>query len=203
MNFSIPPAVKHLLIINALVFFAQQTPMVGAIVNNLFILFPPATYGFGFLPLEGASFYPWQLISYMFLHADFNHILFNMFGLWMFGSSLEYMWGTKRFVYYYLLTGLGAALIHMLVSSNPVLGASGGVFGILLAFGMIFPNRYIVLLFPPIPVKAKYLIGAYAAFELFNGVMYTASGVAHFAHLGGMVAGYILIRYWNIRTNLE
>lgn len=193
MNTSLPPAVKHLLIINALVFFAQQTPVVSVIINNLFILYP----------LGSGHFYPWQLISYMFLHADFNHILYNMFGLWMFGSSLEYMWGTNRFVKYYLLTGLGAALIQMVVSSNPVLGASGGVFGVLIAYALIFPNRYIMLLIPPIPVKAKYLIGAYAAFELFNGVMYTNSGVAHFAHLGGMVAGYALIRYWNIRTNIE
>ena len=199
----LPPGVKNLLIINGLFFFAQMTPPVAGYLNALFVLYPPGVFGFGFLPLEPATFYPWQLISYMFLHGSMGHIFFNLFALWMFGQNLENLWGTRRFLYYYFLTGIGAALLHMLVSQNPVIGASGGVFGILLAYGMIYPNRRIMLLFPPIPIKAKYFVIGYGVLELINGITATSSGIAHFAHLGGMAAGFILIRYWKIRTNLE
>ena len=139
----------------------------------------------------------------MFLHGNFSHLLFNLFALWMFGQQIEAEWGTKRFVTYYFLTGIGAALLHLLVSLSPVIGASGGVFGILLAYGMLFPNREIMLLIPPIPLKAKYLVIGYGALELFNGVTSLNSGVAHFAHLGGMIAGFVLIRYWKMPTKLD
>ncbi|MCH8494648.1 MAG: rhomboid family intramembrane serine protease [Balneolales bacterium] len=197
-----PPGVKHLLIVNILFFIAQGTPVIGMYLEGLFVLYPPM-FGIGFIPLEPGVFYPWQLITYMFLHGNFSHILFNLFALWIFGQQIEAMWGTKRFVTYYFLCGIGAGILHMIVAPNPVIGASGGVFGILLAFGMLFPNREIFLLFPPIPIKAKYLVIGYGAFELFNGVFSTMSGVAHFAHLGGMLVGFILIRYWKMRTNLD
>lgn len=198
-----PPGVKHLLIINGLFAFAQITPLVAPYLDSLFILFPPNRFGFGGIPLEPGVFYPWQLVSYMFLHGGFGHLFFNLFALWMFGQQIEYVWGTKRFVSYYLLSGVGAAFVHMLVSGSPVLGASGGVFGILLAYGMMFPNRRILLLIPPIPIPAKFFVAGYGALELLNGLSAPYSGVAHFAHLGGMVAGFLLIRYWRLPTRLE
>jgi len=196
-----PQGVKHLLIVNILFFIGQNTPLVGNILDAFFVLIPPQ-FGIGGFPLEPYNFYPWQLVSYMFLHGNFSHILFNLFALWMFGQQIEAEWGTKRFVTYYFLTGIGAAILHMFVAPSPVIGASGGVFGILLAYGMLFPNREIMLLIPPIPLKAKYLVIGYGAFELLNGVTSLSTGVAHFAHLGGMVAGFFLIKYWKMPTKL-
>ena len=147
----------------------------------------------------GDGFMPWQLVTYMFLHADLSHIFFNMIALWIFGQSLEQLWGTKRFVIYYFLTGMGAGLVHLIISGGLAIGASGAVFGILLGFGMMFPNRYIILLFPPIPIKAKYFVGIYGMIELYSGVTRADSGVAHFAHLGGLLVGFILIKLWNLK----
>ncbi len=187
-----PPAVKHLLIINLLAFVALSTPVVS---EYLF------TYG-ALWPIDSGRFGVWQLISYMFLHAGFGHIFFNLFALWMFGQAIENFWGTNRFVIYYFLTGIGAALLHMLIGGGgaPTLGASGAVYGILLAFGMMFPNRPIMLLFPPIPIKAKYFVAIFGAIELISGLTRTNSGVAHFAHLGGMLVGFILIKYWGLKS---
>ncbi len=190
-----PPAVKHLLIINLLVFLALFTPGLGQYVFGLGALWP----------LGHPNFMPWQFITYMFLHGGFAHIFFNLFALWMFGQSIENLWGTKRFVIYYFITGVGAALIHILVTGAnvPMVGASGAVFGILLAFAMMFPNRPIFLIFLPIPIKAKYFVIFFGALELFSGVTSLQTGIAHFAHLGGMVVGYILIRLWGIRGRYE
>jgi membrane associated rhomboid family serine protease len=183
------------LIINGLVFFALVTPAIGDIIFKLGALWP----------LGSGLFRPWQLVTYMFLHAGFSHILFNLFALWIFGQSIEAFWGTKRFVIYYLLTGIGAALIHMLVAGGgaPTIGASGAVYGILLAFGMMFPDRYIVLLIPPVPIKAKYFVMIFGAIELFSGLTRPGSGIAHFAHLGGMIVGYVLIRIWGLKGENE
>lgn len=183
-----PPAVKHLILINVVVFLALATPMIGPIVMRFGALFP----------IGSGLFRPWQLVSYMFLHAGFGHLFFNLFALWIFGQPIEQAWGTRRFTFYYFVTGIGAALLHMLIGGGgaPTVGASGAVYGILLAFGMMFPNRIIMLLFPPIPLPAKYFVLIYGAIELFSGVMRTSSGVAHFAHLGGMLVGYLLIRHW-------
>jgi membrane associated rhomboid family serine protease len=192
-QFSIfPPAVKHLLIINLLAFVALSTPMVA---EYLF------TYG-ALWPIGSGRFGVWQLVSYMFLHASFGHIFFNLFALWMFGQAIENFWGTNRFVIYYFLTGIGAALLHMLIGGGgaPTLGASGAVYGILLAFGMMFPNRPIMLLIPPIPIKAKYFVAIFGAIELISGLTRANSGVAHFAHLGGMLVGFILIKYWGLKS---
>ncbi|MEX0681084.1 MAG: rhomboid family intramembrane serine protease [Balneolales bacterium] len=190
-----PPAIKHLLILNLLFFLARMTPGIQELVF---------VYG-ALWPFDHPYFGPWQLVSYMFLHAGVGHIFFNLFALWMFGQSIENLWGTKRFVTYYFLTGIGAALMHMFVVGGgaPVVGASGAVYGILLAFAMMFPNRLIFLLFLPIPIKAKYFVMIFGALELFNGVTSLTTGVAHFAHLGGMVVGYILIRLWGIKGNYQ
>jgi membrane associated rhomboid family serine protease len=190
-----PPAVKHLLIINLLVFLALMTPGIS-----------PYVFGLGALwPLDHANFMPWQFITYMFLHGGFAHIFFNLFALWMFGQSIENLWGTRRFVTYYFLTGIGAALIHILVTGAnvPMVGASGAVYGILLAFAMMFPNRPIFLIFLPIPIKAKYFVIIFGALELFSGVTSLQTGIAHFAHLGGMIVGFILIKLWRIPGRYE
>lgn len=187
-----PPAVKHLLIINVLVFIAMWTPNLGAYIQHFGMLFP----------IGSGNFHVWQLVSYMFLHAGIGHIFFNLFALWMFGQSIENTWGTRRFTIYYLLTGVGAALLHMFISGGqaPMLGASGAVYGILLAFGMMFPNRRIMLLFPPIPMKAKYFVAIFGVIEFVSGISRTNSNVAHFAHLGGMLVGFILIKYWGLKS---
>lgn len=193
-QFSIfPPAIKHLLIINGLFFVAQNTPFLGNFIMQYFALWP----------LESGNFYPWQLVGYMFLHGGFTHILFNMFALWLFGQAIERAWGTNRFLLFYFVTGVGAAVLQMFVSSNVVIGASGAVYGILLAFGMMFPNQYIYLLIPPIPIKAKYFVIFYGALELVSGLSGVNSGVAHFAHLGGMLIGFLLIMYWKKTGTLK
>lgn len=265
----LPPVVKNLLIINGLFFLATIS------FYNSFGIDLATTLGLHF-PLA-PDFKPWQFVTYMFMHGGFAHILFNMFALWMFGYALENVWGGRRFLIYYMVTGIGAGLVYLiwiyfqiradlmamdkflatasveslkeftsnhtfrvsrfsgviwnefqqfernttLLSINPfdakalakslefvslyrdyylnqhvVVGASGAVFGILLAFGMMFPNSLIYLYFV-VPIKAKYFVILYGAFELFEGVMNRpGNNIAHFAHLGGMVFGYFLIRYW-------
>ena len=131
----------------------------------------------------------------MFMHADLTHIFFNMFALWMFGTTLENFWGTKRFLVYYLLCGIGAGLISMFIPQTHTVGASAAVYGLLLAFGMTFPNEYIYLYFL-MPIKAKWFVTGYALIELFEGVFFTYDGIAHFAHLAGMLIGLLLILWW-------
>jgi membrane associated rhomboid family serine protease len=153
----------------------------------------------------GAGFMPWQLVSYSFLHGSVMHLFFNMLGLWMFGAELERLWGPKRFLQFYFACVLTAALAQLGVAAltgaiYPTIGASGGLFGLLLAFGMMFPNRTIVPLFPPIPMKAKVFVAIFGGLELLFGITGTMEGVAHFAHLGGMLGGFLLIRYWQGRS---
>lgn len=144
------------------------------------------------------------------MHAGFSHIFFNLFALWMFGQAIENFWGSKRFIIYYFLTGIGAGLLHVFINNDPVatsqglryiptVGASGAVYGILLAFGMMFPDRPIMLLFLPIPIKAKYFVAFFGAVEFISGITRSGSDVAHFAHLGGMLVGFILIKYWGLK----
>ena len=152
----------------------------------------------------GAGFLPWQLVTYAFLHGSFTHLFFNMLGLWMFGAELERLWGPKRYLQFYFASVLSAGLCQLLVSAligsqAPTIGASGGIFGLLLAFAMMFPNRQVMLLIPPIPMKAKYFVAIYGAIELVTGVWNPYGGVAHFAHLGGMLGGFLMIRYWQRR----
>lgn len=194
-----PPAVMNLLIVNAIVFLG--TMLVGSRLpqgapNPIF-------EHLALYPLDSPLFRPWQLLTHLFLHANMMHIFSNMFALWMFGRTLEERLGTKRFLTYYFVCGLGAAALQLLVyalTAAPyyasTLGASGAVFGLLLAFGMMFPDARILLLIPPIPLKAKWFVIFYGLFELYAGVSGSMDGVAHFAHLGGMIFGFFLILYW-------
>ena len=192
-----PPGTKNLLFINGIMFlltkniFTGQWTALGEFA---------ATYG-ALWAVGSEYFFPWQISTYMFLHADVSHIFFNLFALWIFGQAIENLWGTRRYYLYYFLTGIGAAIFHMLLggATGYTIGASGAVFGILLAFGMMFPNQYIFLLIPPIPIKAKYFVAIYGAVELFSGLTRHDSGVAHFAHLGGLVVGFLLIKLWKLK----
>jgi len=163
----------------------------------------PVLYGFALWPLQ-AGFMPWQLVSYAFLHGSFAHFAFNMLGLWMFGRELELGLGRRTLLQLFFASVLSAGVAQLIATSlsgsvYPTVGASGGLFGILLAYAMLFPNRIIMLLFPPVPLPAWLFVTLYAGLELAMGVTGTMAGVAHFAHLGGMVGGYIVIRRWRNR----
>ncbi len=154
---------------------------------------------FGLVPADFWHGHLWQVVTYMFLHSQtsFFHLFFNMFALWMFGRTLEAYWGSRQFAIYYFVCGIGAGLSNALVTPTspiPIVGASGAVFGLLLAFGMTFPNQMIMLLFPPIPMKAKYFVMIFGAIELFMAFSGSNRGVAHFAHLGGMLFGYLYLK---------
>ena len=184
---TMPPVTRALLLINVAVFFLQS------------LIAPGITAAFELWPI-GPNFLPWQVVTYAFLHGSFEHLFFNMLGLWMFGSELERVWGDKRFLQFYTASVLAAAATQLVVNAlmatpYPTIGASGGLFGLLLAFAMMFPNRTILLFFV-IPMKAKYLVALYGLLELYQGFYVMNSGVAHFAHLGGMVGGLLMIRYW-------
>lgn len=216
---SIPPVIKNLIIVNALVYFAQEVFKNNESFNisNLFALHD----------VHSAFFRPHQLVTYLFMHGGIWHLLINMFSLWMFGSMLENVWGSKRFLIFYMVSGIGAALIHLavlyfemepimaefrqlapeqqafyieaqnFVVNTPTVGASGAVFGCLAAFGYLFPNSLLYIYFM-IPVKAKWIVLFYALYELMAGVRNTAGdNVAHWAHLGGGLAGFLLVLYWN------
>ena len=227
--------VKHLLIINIIFFFASS--VLGEIMYDLFAMHYP----------NNPNFFIWQPITHMFMHGDLTHIMFNMFGLWMFGTPLEQMWGKQKFIFFYISAGLGAVLLQTIiyhidvVSVNQILseyglskgefdlfyetgrlntsliqsigedrlfsgiqsfkalmvGASGALYGILVAFAMLFPNVQLMLLFPPIPVRAKYLVPILILFDLFFGfTSYSVGPIAHFAHIGGAITGFIMMWYW-------
>ena len=163
-------------------------------------VFVPLDAWFALWPVATGRFWPWQVFTYAFLHGGVFHLFFNMLGLWMFGSELERLWGPRRYMQFLLAGILAAALAQLLVCSIsgsmvPTVGASGGLFALLLAFGMLFPNRIIMPLFPPIPMKARTFVMVFGGLELALGLL-GSSGVAHFAHLGGMVGGFLMIRYW-------
>ena len=188
-NFQTPPIVKNLLIINALIFMAQSLLPIGHLIDQY------AALWIGF-----SNFKTYQFVSYMFLHANFEHLFFNMFALWMFGRTLEVELGSQRFLTYYLVCGIGAALIQAAIAvgmGTPMMlvGASGAVFGLLLAFGVMHPNAIIMLMIPPIPIKAKWFVVIYGLIELFLGWR-GVGNVAHFAHVGGMLWGLLLLWWW-------
>ena len=188
---SIPNVIFALLIANGLVFALQQVNAEFMFIN--FALWPATD--------PRSPFMPWQLLTYGFLHGNTTHIIFNMFGLWMFGRDIEQFMGSQRFQIYFLVCVVGAGIVQLVVAGMqgglyPTVGASGGVFGILLAYGLTFPNRIVVPLFPPIPMRAITFVIIYGLLELYLGVSGGAPGIANFAHLGGMFFGFLLIRYW-------
>jgi membrane associated rhomboid family serine protease len=231
--FGLPPVVKNVIMINILMLLAYY------VVRSVFSIDLNSILGLYFPKSE--SFKPFQILTHMFMHGGIWHLFFNMYALYIFGQVLEQVWGPKRFLIYYLVCGLGAALVHesviafeysklmkalnpeqlqmvlnegaaylnqgkvftdqtmqdlQLLLNTPTVGASGAIFGVLLAFGVLFPNTQLMLLIPPIPIKAKYFVLAYGAIELYLAFTQPGSNIAHAAHLGGMLFGYILIRYW-------
>lgn len=235
---ALPPVVKNIILINILLLLATWTVkgVFGVDLTGILGLYYP----------KSEQFMPLQILTHMFMHANFWHLFFNMYALYIFGGVLENVWGPKRFFIYYMVCGLGAALVHesvimfqytrimnsispdqlqivlndgtaylnegkvftneimkelQMLLNVPTVGASGAVFGILLAFGVLFPNTQLMLIFPPLPIKAKYFVIGYGAIELYLAVTQPGSNIAHAAHLGGMLFGYILIRYWRKTTN--
>ena len=209
MNYQSPmsqtPVVFNLLIANIVAYMATML----LDTNDIYALF-------ALFPIGSPFFKIWQPITYMFLHGGFSHLFFNMFALWMFGRGLEMEMGKRRFLIYYFVCGIGAALVQLGMAEidvmrmhseievwnymlTPTVGASGAVFGLLLAFGMLHPNATIMLLFPPIPMKAKWFVVIYGIIELLLIVFQAQDGIAHFAHLGGMFWGWLLLLWWQRR----
>lgn len=208
-----PPVMMNLLIINVLVFMASNLLPIGReLAPHLALFFPTSPY-----------FQPWQPITHMFMHGNMMHLLVNMFMLWMFGRVVENDLGSKRFLWYYLICGFGAAILQLAVNwieitslanagdymsaaravNTPMVGASGAIFGLLAAFGILHGNSMIMMLFPPIPMKAKYFVLIYAALELWLGVRGAHDGIAHFAHLGGALWGFLILLYWKRKGKIH
>lgn len=230
-----PPVVKNLIIINAAML----------LLNYMFLRITKTVdlnYYLGLYYFQSPLFHPWQIVTHMFMHGGFAHLFFNMWALWIFGKTLESVWGSKRFLIYYLVTGLGAMFFHTLVNyiiwapkvealeafysvdhvnmkllatilqpgnqfydvgialRTPTVGASGAVFGVLLAFGMLFPNTPLFIIPIPVPIKAKWLVIGYGALEIYLAITQPGSNIAHVAHVGGMIFGFILIKIWNKYT---
>lgn len=193
-----PKGMKFLLISTTAVFLFQLFLQLGIRIGNIY-LYDVFFRLFALFPL-GQGFLPWQLVTYLFLHGGFFHIFFNLLALWFFGVELENLWGTKRFLIYYFICGIGAGISNIVLTPLfttplPTIGASGAIYGVLLAFGMLFPEVpvYVAFLFP---IKAKYVVGFFIALELFNGITNTNDGIAHFAHLGGAFVGFIYLLYY-------
>jgi len=198
---NLPPITRALLAANVVVYLLQMLLPEQALAA--FMLWPLDTTGV--LAYTPYGFLPWQVLTYGFMHGGLGHLLFNMLALVMFGAPLEQTWGQRRFLTYFLICVAGAGVCQLLVVTwslqnydmlIPTVGASGGVFGLLLAYGLLFPNQRVMLLFPPIPMKARTLVIVYGAISLLFGVSGTQSGIAHFAHLGGMLFGWLTLRYW-------
>ncbi len=218
---SIPPAIKNIIIINVLVMIMTALNEQYMIAN--FALFYPTS----------PFFKPWQIITHMFMHGGFWHIFFNMYTLFIFGTVLERIWGTKKFLVFYFVTGIGAALLHtgvqfieaqvymsqiadgsqqaaaayQALKYTPTVGASGAIYGVLMGYAMLFPDSVLTLVFPPVSLKAKWFVIIFAVIELFTGIFSTSirsvgGGVAHFAHLGGMLFGWLLILYWKKKSRM-
>lgn len=201
-----PPVIKNLLLINGLFFLAT-----GFVLADKITL--PGDYAvlglkgvLGLWPVTSENFKSFQIFTHMFTHADIGHIFFNMFNLWMFGRILENVWGSKKFLTFYLICGLGSAAAHLAVQyytgdEHFAIGASGAVMGVMVAFAYLFPNTELMFIFFPVPIKAKWIIIAMCAFDLFGGLGYTGGdGIAHWAHIGGAAVGFALCFYWN-KTN--
>jgi rhomboid family protein len=197
MFYALPPATRVLLLANVAVFILESFSGSSWLITYL-ALWPLGTTG-------AVSFEPWQLVTYSFLHASFWHLFVNMFALYMFGGELERLWGIRRFFNLYFASVVAAAGTQLIFSSlastpaYPTVGASGGIFGLLLAYAMYFPHRTIVLLIPPIPMPAWLFVTLYGLLELYLGITGTQEGVAHVAHLGGMLGAWLMIQYWRGR----
>ena len=213
---NVPTAVKNIIIINALVMI--MTALNRNFMYEHFALFYPTSPFFQW----------WQPLTHMFMHGGFFHLLFNMYTLWIFGSVLERVWGAKKFLIFYFVTGLGAALVHTGVEwiqmqhwlteaaqgsyaaqtaihglkMTPTVGASGAIYGVLMGYAMLYPDSVLTLIFPPISLKAKWFVLIFAGIELLTGVTGTGGGIAHFAHLGGLIFGFLLIWYWKKKHTL-
>ncbi|WP_263771309.1 rhomboid family intramembrane serine protease [Propionivibrio soli] len=182
-----PPVTQALILINVIVFFSEG--VLGQLPLALLALWP-----------FGENFMPWQVFTYGFVHGGLTHLLVNMYGLYLFGSDVERVWGSQRFLTYYIVCVLSAAALQLVVTTltgayYPTVGASGGIFGLLYAFARLFPQRRLILLFPPIPMRAPVFVAMYGILELVLGVTGTQEGVAHFAHLGGLAGGYLYMRF--------
>ena len=192
---NIPKAVKHIIIINILM-------LVLTYLNN-----PLMSKWFALNPIS-FIWKPWQLVTYMFMHGGFGHLFFNMYTLFIFGSVLENVWGTKKFLTFYFVTGIGAALVNIGVqyltgSFALTVGASGAIYGILMGYAMLYPDSTLTLLFPPVSMKAKWFVLIFAGIELLLGISNNpADNVAHFAHLGGLVFAFLLLMFWKKRRRL-
>ena len=186
--FSLPPVTQILILINVAAYLLDS--LLGDSITRMLALWP-----------IGSNFMPWQIVTYAFLHGSLSHLLFNMLGIYMFGADLERVWGSRRYLAFYMASVLAAAAAQLVVAmvtggQYPTVGASGGVFGLLLGFAMVFPRRMVVPLIPPIPMRAPVFVTLYGALELVLGVTGAQSGVAHFAHLGGMAGGFLMLQYW-------
>lgn len=185
--YSLPPVTQALIVANVAIFFLDS--LAGRSISMLFALWP-----------IGPHFMPWQIVSYAFLHGGLAHLMFNMYGLYMFGGDVERVWGARRYLTFYFVCAIAAAIAQLVVSTlsgayYPTVGASGALFGLLLAFARCFPYRVVMPLFPPIPMRAPVFVMVFGALELLLGVSGTQSGVAHFAHLGGLAGGYLYLRF--------
>jgi len=198
----IPPVVQALLIVNVGMFLLEIVS--GGTLINVLALWPLGSSGTTVFMQAAPPFQLWQLVSYSFLHGSVMHLLLNMYALWLFGTRMENVWGSKSFTLYYFVCVIGAGLVQLFVATQgaregaiyPTIGASGGVFGVLLGFGLTFPNERLMLIFPPVVLQAKWFVLIYGIIELWAGVTGTEAGVAHFAHLGGMLFGFLLLLYW-------
>lgn len=206
----LPPVTRYLLIANVAVFLLQQL-MHNTLIAH-FALWPWGPDRWAQLPdgtLTAIGFRPWQLVTYAFMHGSLQHVFFNMFALYMFGGTIEQTFGSRNFTLYYFICLLSAALTQLLVVQyfthgfEPTLGASGAIFGLLLAFGMLYPHERLMLLFLPIPIPAWLFVIGYGAVELLLGVSGWQANVAHFAHLGGMLGGFLMIQYWRGKFPLK
>lgn len=195
-----PAATRNIIIINIVVFAATwlgERLLNSDVMGRIFALYP----------IQSHYFHWWQFITYMYMHGGFWHILFNMYTLYIFGCVVENIIGTKKFITFYTICGVGAAALHLLVQSltndfAPTVGASGSIYGVLIAFAILFPESRLTLLFPPVTLSAKWMVIIFAVIELTTGITGAAANVAHFAHLGGMLIGWLLIKYWKGKGTL-
>ncbi len=206
MHYDLPPVTRNLLLANVVIFLLERFTSLGSFLIAYGALWPIGPAHLAGYTASGTpvtvGFHIWQMITYAFLHGGWSHIFFNMFALWMFGSPIEHLMGAKRYTFFYFFCAVVAGAAHLLVAAffvpgfYPTIGASGAIFGLLVAFGVMYPHVKMFMLFLPIPISAWILVIGYILLELYLGVSGSASGIAHFAHLGGAAGGFALLQYW-------